>query len=362
MRLKLALLLLGASLVLPAQTKMTVQQLVTFIKSAVQLKQPDKEVANYLRRITLSERLEQSTVEELQGEGAGAKTVEALHALCDTTANLPKANLPKPAPSLPVPEAAPMPPPSDYEQKEVLSKVRDYAMNYTRRLPDFLCTQVTRRYLDPSGLEFWRQMDTLTARVSYSDKHENYKLVLVNNRMVEDLPYMGVGGAISTGEFGSMLKEIFEPQTDADFHWERWGKLRGRITHVFRYRVEQPRSKWHVTYEKSDDIVPGYLGLIYVDRDAPVVMRVTLEAELPASFPIQQVTDTLDYDLAPIGTQQYMLPLKAVVRMREAKNLVKNEVEFRLYRKFSAESAIKFDDVSTPEPLPEDKTKEEAPK
>jgi hypothetical protein len=104
--------------------------------------------------------------------------------------------------------------------------------------------------------------------------------------------------------------------------------------------------------------VPAYHGLIFVDRALGAVVRISLEAELPASFPIQQVHDTLDYDLAAISGREYLLPLKAIVRMREGKLLSKNEVEFRLYRKFSAESVLKFD-VETPEPLPDDKTKEQ---
>ncbi len=39
--------------------------------------------------------------------------------------------------------------------------------------------------------------------------------------------------------------------------------------------------------------------------------------------------------------------------------LAKNEVEFRLYRKFAAEAVVTFE---TPEPLPEEKTKEQPPK
>jgi hypothetical protein len=64
----------------------------------------------------------------------------------------------------------------------------------------------------------------------------------------------------------------------------------------------------------------------------------------------------LDYDLASIGAQEFMLPLKAQVRMRQGKLLAKNDVEFRLYRKFTAEAEIKYD---TPDALPDDKTKEQ---
>jgi hypothetical protein len=89
-------------------------------------------------------------------------------------------------------------------------------------------------------------------------------------------------------------------------------------------------------------------------------MRISLEAQdIPPDFPVQQAGTTLDYDYAEIGGQQYILPLRAVVRMRSSKFLSKNEVEFRMYRKFGAEATIKFD---TPEPLPEDKINEQPPK
>ncbi len=357
MRAKLALLLFGLSLWLPAQNKLTVEQVVKFIRSAIALKQTDKEVANYLRKQTMIERLDDRTIEELQGLGAGPKTVEALNVLREASRNLPPPVQPA---TQEAPAAVPMPPPSPEDQRKIIEQAREYALGYTKNLPNFICTQVTRRYIDPSGLEFWQQHDVLTARLSYFEQKEDYKLVLVNNRAITtDVPYMSVGGAVSSGEFGSMMKELFEPKTEADFRWERWGKLRGRIAHVFAYRVAQARSQWHVTYENTEDIVPGYHGLVYVDRDTHMVLRITLEADLPPTFPIQQVSDTLDYDLAPIGTSEYMLPLKAVVRTRQGKLLAKNDVEFRMYRRFTAEAEIKFD---TPDPLPEEKTTEQPPR
>jgi hypothetical protein len=359
MRARLAILLLGFSLGLPAQTKMTVEQLVGFIHSSVERKQTDKDVANYLRKVTLSQRLDEPTIEDLRSRGAGPRTLEALGALRAASKDLPAPPPPKVLPETPPP--APMPPPSQAEQSKALGAAREYALGYSKNLPNYLCTQVTRRYVDPTGTEYWRPEDVLTARLTYFEQKETYKLVLKNNQAVTgDVPYQSVGGSISTGEFGSMMKEMFSPEAEAEFHWERWGKLHGRIAHVFNYRVAQENSKWHVTYEKTDDIVPGYHGLVYVDRDTAMVLRIVFEAELPPTFPIQQVTDTLDYDQVPIGSSQYMLPLKAVLRMRQGKFLVKNEVEFRLYRKFTVETGITYD--QTPEPLPANKTQEQPPK
>lgn len=182
-----------------------------------------------------------------------------------------------------------------------MAEVREYALGFSKRLPDFLCTQVTRRYVDPTGLEFWRQTDTLTARLTYFEQKEDYKLVMVNNSVVNDLKYEAVGGASSTGEFGSMLREVFDPSSQARFEWQRWATLRGKRAHVFEYRVAQPNSKWHIDYDRRMDIIAGYNGLVYVDANTNTVLRLTLVAEdIPPSFPVNEASTTLDYDYTTI--------------------------------------------------------------
>ncbi len=354
MRNRAAFVLLAACLAALGQSALTVEQLVSFVTSSVRLKHDDRQVADYLRGVKLTSRLDERAIIELQAAGAGPRTVEALRALQSASRNLPAP--PKPATKAKPPE---IPPPSPEQQRKILEETREYAMNYTRRLPDFICTQVTRRYVDPAGLEFWQTDDVLTARLSYFEQKEDYKLMLVNGRYTE-MPYQAVGGAISQGEFGSMMREIFEPATEAAFRWERWATLRGRRMHVFAYAVEQSRSKWSIDYQQRERITPGYNGLIYVDSDTGKVSRITLEADgVPPAFPIQQVSSTLDYDFAEIGEQPHMLPLRAVMRMRQGRALFKNEVEFRLYRKFSAEATISFE---TPEPLAEERLTEQPPR
>ena len=354
MRRRRILWLLAATLAW-GQATLSIDQLISFVTSSIQLKHPDRQVADYLRGIKLRNRLEERTIIELQAAGAGPRTVEALRALQTNSASLP----PRSVAEATTPPAVEIPPPSPAERKQVLEETRRYASNYTRQLPDFICTQVTRRYVDPSGLEFWQREDTLTARLSYFEQKEDYKLIAVNG-VYADLPFQRVGGATSTGEFGSMLREIFDRESQAVFQWERWATLRGRRTHVFAYRVPQANSKWWVVYQDTDRIRPGYQGLIYVDRETGAVSRITLEAEdLPPGFPISQASTMLDYDLAEVGSQKYMLPLRAEMRLRHGKMLSRNETEFRMYRKFSAEASITFE---TPEPLPPEKTTEQPPK
>jgi len=338
-----------------AQAGYTVEQIKQFIRSAIQLKQPDKQVADMLHKMKMSERLDLALVETLQGEGAGPKTVAALKELASESTSLAEAKpaVPKPPPVLP-------PPPSSEEQAQILSEVKEYALNYTRTLPDFICLEQTRRYIDASGQDSWRPTDVITAKLSYFEQHEDYKLVTVNSQVVTDKAYTSVGGATSTGEFGTMMREIFEPASNTRFEWERWGGLRKRWMHVFSYRVPLEYSKYSIHYsadekDEGQTITAGYHGSIFVDRDTHMVVRITVDADdIPASFPIRQAKETLDYDFTKIGDQEFLLPLTADLRMHSARLWTKNVKEFRMYRKFSADTSIKFDGADLP-PLPEEK-------
>ena len=336
-----------------AQAKLTVDQLCEFVQSSIQLKHPDKQVAMYLLKLRLSQRLDAHAIEELQGLGAGPATMESLRKMVEGTASLP-------APPPKVVKAAPKPidPPSIAEQKAVLERVREYGLNYSKSLPNFICTEVTRRYYDDTGQESWVNYDTLTTRLTYFEQKEKYELIMINNRSTTR-NYHSVGGAISSGDFGTMMQQIFEPHSAAAFAWLRWGTLRGKRAHVYAYNVRQSNSQWHIGDEKQD-IVVGYKGLLYVDRDTEMILKLTLEAEeIPRTFPIQEAKDSLDYDYTKIGEQEYLLPLKGEVRMRHDKMLTRNINEFHLYHRYGANTEIKFE--NTPEAIPDEKTKEAPP-
>lgn len=337
-----------------AQQTLSIDKLVEFLESSIKMKMQDKQVAAYVSRIHLSQKLEDRVIEKLQGDGLGPKTVAALRQISVTTASLPVVELKKPD----APPPPPPPPPYD-EQNSILTEVREYALNYTKTLPDFICMQVTRRYYDPFGSDNYRHYDTVMTKVSYFEQHEKYELLSVNDKFMT-ASYESLGGTLSSGEFGSMMKEIFEPKTDAEFHWIRWATLRGHRAHVYSYVVDQAHSQWSIEDRTVHDrISPGYSGLVYVDRDTRTVMRVTLKAEgIPPTFPISEADDRLDYDTADISGHPFILPMMAQVHLRAGKVNQRNDIEFHNYRKFSADTTLKFDDV-TPDPIPEDKTKEQ---
>jgi hypothetical protein len=368
MRFRLLAAVFAVSLVATAQQSLSVEQLASFLRSSVSLKQSDREVASYVSRVKLSQRLDDRAIEEMQGYGIGPKTLQALQALRDRTQALAASQ-----PLEPPVQPRLKPPPSSEEQAAIVSDMREYALSYSRNLPDFICTQVTRRYAaarpgtrygGPAGHSpSWQKLDELTIRLSYFGQKEDYKLILVNSTPASQ-DYRNLGGSTSYGDFGSMMKQIFEPATQARFEWDHWGTLRTQPVMAFAYHVEQARSQWHVVVKESgQDVVPAYHGLVYVDPQAHAILRVTLEAEgLPPAFPVKNVKEVLDYDFQEISGRNFLLPLKGEVDMDASDFLTMNILEFHMYRKYSAESEIKYDaDIGAappPPPISDDKTKE----
>jgi len=341
---------------------MTVAQLTDFIKSSVtELKYPDRQIAQYLHAVKLTEHLDGDHLEALEAMGAGPRTRQELETLSAASKSLPA---PPPIVEAPKPPPLPVkPPPDSVEQARIIKAAQDYALTYTKQLPNFICLQVTRRYYDPSGGDNWVSLDRISTKLTYFEQKEEYQVINVAGTD-KQVDYWSLGGTLSAGEFGSQLHDIFDPASDAHFEWEKWGKLRGHLCYVYSYYIDQSHSRYHVDYEKKDDIVPAYRGLAYIDVDTEMVLRTTLEPILPAGFGVKQASIMLDYDftkVGDVGDNQYLLPLKVQVLSRVGRITTKNDVEFRLYHKYGAEATVKFDTADPPAPLPDDTTKDAAP-
>src|ERR1041384_3590609 len=91
-------LVTAAALAAAPEMSLTVAKLTAFLRSTVQLKQPDRQVAEYLHHVKLTEKLDDRTIEDLQSLGLGPKTVAVLKELGTNSSTLPTAAPPAPKP------------------------------------------------------------------------------------------------------------------------------------------------------------------------------------------------------------------------------------------------------------------------
>jgi hypothetical protein len=231
------------------------------------------------------------------------------------------------------------------EQASLLEQARRAALQYSASLPDFLCTEVVRRSEDEDGTGRWHNLDTLTVRLSYFGHQEDYKLMAINGKGTL-LAYEYIGGAVSTGEFGTRLHSVFDPRSQGDFRWKGWTTMRKRRVARFWYHIEREHSIYRVQYGPvpvgPNSIVVPYHGEVFVDAETHMALRLTQQAEIPVGFPIDSSGTTVDYEFAAVGGKKYLLPSNAYVKTKSGKYVAENHVEFREYREFQAESSVTF--------------------
>ncbi len=350
LRLLFALLLLAMTAL--AQRAMAVADVITFVDSQIKLKGDDRATAEFLQHIKLTQKLEIRDVEDLQGRGAGVRTLQALRKLSEDSAGLPAAPPPQVVAAPPV-----TPPPSQEEQTAILGAMREYALSYTKNLPNYVCIQTTRRRIEPTQRGYLPEGDEVQEMLSFVDGKESYKVEMVNGKSEPNLKHEQLGGVVTSGEFGSMLFNIFDPASGADFHWDHWATLRGKLMYVFSYSV--PKSSGYSMYhgESKREYTSAYQGLVYADVQSKIVMRIKMETTgIPADFPIHEVNITLDYSPTKIADQEYVLPYHFELTSKEVRAETTNRADYRLYQKFGAEASITFGDV---EPIPDDQLKEQ---
>lgn len=339
-----------------AQQSMTVSQLSQFLHSAthdMKGKQSDQEIAGFLSKVKLSEKLDDATIEKLQSDGAGPKTVAALLVLRDRSANLPVAHaLVVSAPP------KPLSPPSSEEQAVIIDAVRQYALEYSANLPDFVCHEKMITYAAaPRTNADWTNVSKIDSKLTYFKQKEDYRPLLQDGKLTTQ-DYQKLKSSKSIGDFGTMLRGIFEPGTETRFDWRSWSTWDGQPAMDFNYRVAQDRSNYQIVVEGNRSATPGYHGYFVVDPKTHVIWKLTLVADdLPRDFPVQSAEAYLVYRFMDLSGKTFLLPYEYEAVMAGPEGRDKIDKEFVTYRKYTADSEISFGDEDVPTTPPPVKKK-----
>lgn len=232
----------------------------------------------------------------------------------------------------------------------VIDKAREAAFTFSRTLPNFVVKQVTMRYETVAargGQTSWHTLDTVTADVVSEDGRESYKNILINGKPPKD-GIEKASGSWSTGEYSSVQLDVLSPATRADFHNKRSTAIANRAAYSYDFSVERANSHWSI-HSNSDSWIPEYTGVIWIDKDTSRVLRIELAARnMPKTFRLDTVESAIDYDYVVIGDGKFLLPVhsEALDCERGTNSCSRNVIEFRDYKKFTADTNITFDDAA----------------
>jgi hypothetical protein len=226
----------------------------------------------------------------------------------------------------------------------IILEARSAAESFTADLPNFLVKQVTTRYTSNSIPPGWRQLDVVTADLVCVDGKEDYRNIAVNGRPT-DRPIESTG-SWSTGEWIVTLQDILSPATDAGFNKRRMERVGGRPAFVFDFAVSEENSHWILVSQIGRQYHVAYKGSIWIDKDTLRVLRIEQKTTtLPRGCPYEKALSTVEYGFVNIQGKNSLLPVSSENEacMSAGGSCVRNVISFQNYRKFTAESDIKFD-------------------
>jgi hypothetical protein len=228
------------------------------------------------------------------------------------------------------------------EQKALWDEAAKNAMGYLAHLPDFRCTQETHRFTAPLKTpDQLKEADSFKRELMYEGGKERYQTIEVNGVKADSSPALNQG-IRAQSEFGSMLRGLFDPDVAASYKWAGRAMAMGVLCQVFDVEVSKAKSNFMLNYGGRRELA-AYTGRVFIDEETGMVRRLTIQGVgLEKEFGLQSPALSLDYGLVKIGKEDYLLPLRSVLQLRHARAFVRNETVFRAYRKFEAESQIKF--------------------
>ncbi len=237
-------------------------------------------------------------------------------------------------------------PPDPAAQDRMLEAMEQYGKQYVSGLPNFLCTQVTHQFEAGLNSGRWHKGDTLTSRLSFHDGQEKRTIDLVNGKPADPLKHRWHTPLTSEGEFGLLIGNVVDPAVDASFTWNRWETVRGKRLAVFDYTVDKEHSTLSIQLSDLAKAVLPYHGSVFVDPESGAVWRITdkADSDIPAQLQMRDIGTVIDYAETSIGGGTYLLPSTATVSVTTDSARVRNDLDFQDYRKFEAESVIKFGD------------------
>jgi hypothetical protein len=234
-------------------------------------------------------------------------------------------------------------------EPKALEAIRKYALSYVQNLPDYTCVQVSDRI--DTAERAARTHDVIEEELSFVGGKERYKVTKVNGFPAANTSHEKLGGTVSQGEFGSLLKHIFDPETGTTFRSAGQDKLQGRTMNVLNFSV--PQSKGYTIYdgELKRDFILAYEGSVYTDAETNAVMRLTMRCvNIPRETRLIAAELTLEYRPTRLADREYILPSHFELVWQKRKALIgpgpqedaTNAVDFKLYRRFSAAATIDF--------------------
>ena len=247
------------------------------------------------------------------------------------------------------------------DPQEILVQARHKILESVDRLPHYMCTETVERYRYTTSIRrhlnacdepaqkdrklTLQVQDRLRLDVAISPTREMYAWHGAKEFDDRDLLDIVNDGAISTGEFGAHISNLFGSSIAMFTYNGDHTDDKGRTLCEFGYSVPKDKSRYEFGTRKTS-ATTGYDGTILIDAATFEVVQIVIQTSgLPAESAACSAKTILDLQRVPINGFNLLLPASArfEIDMLDG-GMTGNHVSYSSCHEFHAESELRFED------------------
>jgi hypothetical protein len=210
-------------------------------------------------------------------------------------------------------------------------------------LANILCHERIKRYAQNGSATSF--LDSLDTNVEVDNGVERYSGIRSKHKVFRDMA--SVPGSWSIGEMATVLRTTLDAirQGTGQIGQDELAGAGPAVVMAFRYPASSLR--WYLKV-KSEIYWMAFEGRVWALPDTGKILRITWRAsDPPAESGVAEVLWTVDFSPVDVSSRTLTLPQQAVYQVtypQGPNRTDRNVTNFSHYRRYSADSAIHFDE------------------
>jgi hypothetical protein len=241
----------------------------------------------------------------------------------------------------------PTPPPfqganSTLSGPELLARVQiENELRYTD-LQSFVCNERLDRFRAHYNGDGPRQIDTVTAHVSFENGVESYSGIQQNNRVRSSMTELT--GAWSEGEFGTLLRQTRTLLSSQTLTSQPSTAPNGEPAVLYSLKVPGEESPWELIVAKQKFRVPFLTEVMVSQKNGRILQIKRTSTAMPPNFGISEIQWGVNLKPIPLDGKEYLLPTTGEYSILYEKTNRRewNAISFDNYHRYTASSVMHF--------------------
>jgi hypothetical protein len=228
------------------------------------------------------------------------------------------------------------------KSRSILAKARETNEDIYANLHSFVCNERIQRFKGSLRAEAGKQIDTVSAIVSFENGTEHYSDIQQNERSRPSMS--AISGAWSEGEFGTLLRQtqlLLSTQVPV---FENFADLDGTPTAVYQMEVNQIDSPWDLQVRSQHYSVP-FRTRVWVSQTSGEILKIQrTSTSMPSQVGISEISWNVTLKQVGLNGKAWLLPSEGeyAVSYAASNHREWNVMNFSSYRRYGSEVAIRF--------------------